>query len=177
MAGIKIHEQLSWLRKQKGVTQEDLARVFGITNQAISKWESGACCPDIALLPDIADFFEVSLDTLFGRTPAPKSEAISVGCVPWDNDDTLHAAVFLGRKLLSKAADLSQFTFVLEGDAKSVECGCNLTCGNVNGIAFAGGNLHCGDIGGGVNAGGNVKCGRVGGGVNAGGTVNCESHS
>lgn len=65
MANIKIHEQLALLRKQKGLTQDELAQIFSVTNQSVSKWESGACCPDISLIPDIANFFGVSIDTLF----------------------------------------------------------------------------------------------------------------
>lgn len=67
MANSSVHEQLVFLRKQKGLTQEELAQVFGVTNQAVSKWESGACCPDISLLPELADFFGVSIDSFFGR--------------------------------------------------------------------------------------------------------------
>ena len=52
MTTIKINEQIAFLRKQKGLTQEELAGVLGITNQAVSKWESAQCCPDIQLLPD-----------------------------------------------------------------------------------------------------------------------------
>ncbi|MDD4493968.1 MAG: helix-turn-helix transcriptional regulator [Eubacteriales bacterium] len=68
MANIKIYKQLSFLRKQKGLTQEELAQIFGVTNQSVSKWESGISCPDISLLPDIADCFGVSLDVLFGKS-------------------------------------------------------------------------------------------------------------
>ncbi len=66
MNTIKIHEQIAFLRKQKGVTQEELAKTLGVTNQAVSKWESGQCCPDIQLLPEIAKLFEVSVDELLG---------------------------------------------------------------------------------------------------------------
>lgn len=38
---IKLHEQISFLRKQKGLTQEQLANALGVTNQSVSKWESG----------------------------------------------------------------------------------------------------------------------------------------
>lgn len=66
MNNIKIHEQIAFLRKQKGLTQEQLAVSLGVTNQAVSKWESGQCCPDIQLLPAIASLFEVSVDELLG---------------------------------------------------------------------------------------------------------------
>ncbi len=67
---IKINEQIAFLRKQKNITQEELAQALGVTNQSVSKWESGACCPDIALLPDIAAYFGVTTDALLGYKPA-----------------------------------------------------------------------------------------------------------
>ena len=76
MTEIKINEQIAFLRKQKGLTQEDLAKALGVTNQAVSKWESAQCCPDIQLLPAIAKLFEVSVDELLGYTPASTSEDI-----------------------------------------------------------------------------------------------------
>ena len=77
MLKITLHEQLQKLRKEKGLTQEGLAEIFRVTNQAVSKWESGSCYPDIALLPEIADFYGVSIDTLFGRdNPSEYSKII-----------------------------------------------------------------------------------------------------
>ena len=66
MTTIKINEQIAFLRKQKYLTQEELANALGVTNQAVSKWESAQCCPDIQLLPDIAKLFDVSVDELLG---------------------------------------------------------------------------------------------------------------
>lgn len=70
MTTIKINEQIAFLRKQKGLTQENLARALGVTNQAVSKWESAQCCPDMQLLPELAGIFEVSIDELIGYRAA-----------------------------------------------------------------------------------------------------------
>lgn len=57
---------IAGLRKEKGVTQEELAKKVGVSAQAVSKWENGGV-PDMELIPDIADYFGVSIGTLFGR--------------------------------------------------------------------------------------------------------------
>lgn len=61
-----IGKQIAYLRKEKGVKQEELANYVGVSAQAVSKWENGGV-PDTELLPKIADFFSVSVDRLFGR--------------------------------------------------------------------------------------------------------------
>lgn len=66
---IKIGENIQALRKEKHLTQEELAEVFGVTSQSISKWELGLSCPDISVLPEIADYFKVSIDELIGYKP------------------------------------------------------------------------------------------------------------
>lgn len=63
---IKLAENLQILRKQKKITQEELASIFGVTSQSISKWELGLSCPDITLLPKIAEFYSVTIDELLG---------------------------------------------------------------------------------------------------------------
>lgn len=59
-------------RKEKGLTQEALANKLGVSNQAVSKWEGDVCCPDLQLLPLLADTLELSLDELFGRESMAK---------------------------------------------------------------------------------------------------------
>lgn len=63
---LHIARELKNLRKRRDLTQEELANILGVTPQAVSKWERGEGCPDVALLPGIAVFFGVSLDELFG---------------------------------------------------------------------------------------------------------------
>lgn len=61
-----IGGNIAALRKEKGAKQEELANYVGVSAQAVSKWENGGV-PDTFLLPKIADFFSVSIDSLFGR--------------------------------------------------------------------------------------------------------------
>lgn len=61
-----IGKQIATLRKERGIKQEELAKHVGVSTQAVSKWENGGV-PDTELLPMIADFFSVSVDSLFGR--------------------------------------------------------------------------------------------------------------
>ena len=55
------------LRKQKNVTQEELAAELGVTAAAVSKWENGYTLPDILMLCALADYFAVTTDELLGR--------------------------------------------------------------------------------------------------------------
>ena len=76
MTAMKINEQIAFLRKQRGLTQEALANALGVTNQAVSKWESAQCCPDICLLPRIADCFGVSIDELMGHSSITGNDSL-----------------------------------------------------------------------------------------------------
>ena len=63
---INIGTIIKNLRTKKQITQKQLATYLGVTEQAVSRWESGGGFPDIQLLPSIASFFGVSTDTLLG---------------------------------------------------------------------------------------------------------------
>lgn len=66
----KIGDRIAELRKQKGLTQERLGEIIGVSAQSVSKWENNTTMPDIMLLPIIADTFEVPIDHLFGKKTA-----------------------------------------------------------------------------------------------------------
>ncbi len=172
-------------RKKLGMTQDALAQKLGVTNQAVSKWESNQCCPDIGLLPQLADTLGLSIDQLFGR-PAP--EKVVRQDLPWADDNTLRAVIYIGHTLVDGHKEAKNITFTYEGPALnvtsafavhcgdvagSVDAGTDVNCGNVEGSVDAGCNVSCGDVGGDVDAGTNVGCGDVAGDVDAGVSVNC----
>ena len=64
---LMIGEKLRKLRRDRDMTQEMLASAFGVSPQAISKWECGDGYPDITMLPMIANYFKVTIDELMGN--------------------------------------------------------------------------------------------------------------
>lgn len=60
----KVAQQISALRKSKGITQSELGERVGVSFQAVSKWERGETLPDIAVLPDLAKVLETSIDNI-----------------------------------------------------------------------------------------------------------------
>lgn len=62
-------EHLTDLRKQRGLSQEQLGDLIGVSRQAVSKWESGSTTPELEKLLALSDYFEISLDRLVGRKP------------------------------------------------------------------------------------------------------------
>ena len=58
----KVGVQISTLRKNKGLTQSELADRLGISFQAVSKWENGITLPDVSILVDLASVLETSVD-------------------------------------------------------------------------------------------------------------------
>ncbi len=67
---MELNEKLQQLRKQRGLTQEQLARELYVSRTAISKWESGRGYPSIDSLKAIARFFSVSVDELLSGNEA-----------------------------------------------------------------------------------------------------------
>jgi len=68
----KLARNISIYRKEKGLTQEELAQILGLSFQAISKWENAQTMPDISLLPQLSRTLEVSIDKLLGYAAQDK---------------------------------------------------------------------------------------------------------
>jgi|GEM_PF-823093 len=74
MKEYNIGKYLRAKRNERELTQADLAKEFGVTYQAVSRWENNDSIPDIETLVMIADFYEVSLDDIIGRSKLVKLE-------------------------------------------------------------------------------------------------------
>lgn len=185
------------LRKERGMTQEQLAGLLGITYQAVSKWENEVSSPDISALPLLADVFGVSIDRLFGReapliedhslVPAEpetgtKEKGYAETFLPWPDDDTLHAVLFVGHQLVGHESpgdrlfSRKKIEFQYEGPALNIQCDFALTVnGDVEGSVSAGGDVDCDAVGGNVTAKGDVNCDAVMGSVSAGGDLSGDA--
>ncbi len=170
------------LRKDRGLTQEQLANELGISYQAVSKWETGNSCPDLTALPLLADLFGVSIDALFGRTetetaPVTAAPEPAADALPWPDDGGFYAVLYRGHELIGSQGEAKRvFRFAYEGPAQNVSCSFDLEItGEVCGDAAAGGDLTCGAVYGSVEAGGDVTCDSVSGNVRAGGDVTCDN--
>ena len=71
-----LPKNLQEFRRGRGITQEELADFIGVTKASVSKWENGQSLPDILLLPQLAAYFDVSVDDLLGYQPQLSTEQI-----------------------------------------------------------------------------------------------------
>ena len=179
---MSIHTQIAFYRKKEKLTQEALAEKLGISNQAVSKWESGQSCPDIMLLPKLADIFHISLDRLFEREFAEIEGE--------DDDPTLHIQLMEGNRRVKNLALQKEVHIYLEGSVRDIKSDFSVSCGEVmgnieaagsvncdavHGNVTAGGSVNCDDIYLNARAGGNITCDDIAGSASAGGSITCDS--
>ena len=180
MDNLKLNDTICFYRKKQGLTQEELAVKLGVTNQSVSKWESAQCCPDISLIPKLADIFDVSIDELFGREPFVNDVC---GQFPLRDDDIFRVVVARGKKVilvddLDKTIDI---TFPKNCNETTrqyfrVEVFGNICCdASINGDVIAHGQIECNEINGDIKeCKSNISCkGAINGDVNADGNVGC----
>ena len=100
-----LGKRIAALRRDKGLKQDELAQQLGVTPQAVSKWENDQTCPDITLLPKLAQILGVSVDELLSGKAEPEVPAVRVLPAEQRKDlkDMVEAAMDMGM-------DVTQFT-------------------------------------------------------------------
>ena len=91
----KMGEFLKHLRKEKGLTQEQLAEHFYVSSRSVSRWETGRNMPDVEMLIELADFYDVEIREIIDGER--KSENMDN-----ENKDTLRKVAEYSNKLLIK---------------------------------------------------------------------------
>ena len=138
---MNIGAKIKFLRKEKKVTQEELAEYLHISSQAVSKWETGASSPDIDLLPKLAIFFGTSLDMLLdfdqsqvdaavealvresgrgGKDPAKSEAFLRKALEKYPNNDLLLTCIL--EDMQEQNADKSRSGEILEFGERILAC-------------------------------------------------------
>ncbi len=174
---MKIGENIRALRQSRMLTQEQVALHLGVSSQAVSKWETSANTPDIALLPGLADLFGVTVDALFGRETLPLPEGL-----PQEDDGVIRVVQLRGRQVLAVTPRMSP-------DDPAIEIAFPRNCndrtqyfkvevqghviadGSINGDVVCHQSVECGQINGDVRVQGNLKAGTI----NSIGSIQCSS--
>lgn len=103
-------QRFSRLRKSRGLTQGDVAEKLNISGQAVSKWENDISAPDISILSDLADIFNVSIDTLLGRE---KEDVVKMDTAATDNASVAAVSEGEGQKEVGPV-DTSKLVFKIK---------------------------------------------------------------
>ena len=157
---MSIGKNIAIFRKGKGLTQAELGDLIGVSNQAVSKWESEMTMPDVMILPTLADVFGCYIDELFSREVKIKNRCDYSAELPWNDDEVIRGVVFQGKKIL-KVTDypVENITFEIEGNALCVSSEANIIInGNVVGGCTSEGNISVrGNITGECISNGNIE--------------------
>ena len=98
---MELGNNIKELRKQKGLRQEQLAEAMGVSAASVSKWETNQSYPELTLLAELADFFEVSIDTLVGHNlNADRMETLIAQMVKAEDEHEEVTAASLCEKIL-----------------------------------------------------------------------------
>lgn len=145
-------------RKQKGLSQEALAKQLGVTSQAVSKWENAKTAPDIAFLPVMAEIFGCYIDELFSREVKTEIHYDHCAELPWPDDNTIRIFQTMGKKILKS----QQGNTCIE---VSFPRNCNETTRQYFKVEVLGNLVSDGSINGDVVCHGHINCHEINGDV------------
>lgn len=124
---MSIGKNIAKYRKALSLTQEELGEQLGVTNQAVSKWESEVSMPDIMLLPRIAFVLGVSLEDIYGIEKESKEESVSADNFPTFCHNKLHELFFYNTRMRFTNVDNSDEA-QFEYQRKKLKDGCRIGC-------------------------------------------------
>lgn len=93
---LSFSEKLQTLRKEKGLSQEQLAELLNVSRQSISKWESGQTYPEINKLIIVSDLFEITLDDLVKDKNTGCTDSVDYESEEEDDDGLMFGGMMVG---------------------------------------------------------------------------------
>ncbi len=176
---MSIGKNIARFRKAKGWTQAELGEKIGVSNQAVSKWESETSMPDVMLLPVLADAFGCYVDELFSREVKTEIHYDHCAEFPWADDNTIRIFQTVGKKIM-KSQEVNtcmEVTFPRNCNETTrqyfkVEVLGNLMSdSSINGDVVCHGYIDCHEINGDVSAQGSITAYEI----NSHGKIVCNS--
>lgn len=130
---MSIGKNIAKYRKLSGLTQEELGKQLGVTNQAVSKWESEVSMPDIMLLPEIASALCINLDDIYGISEKRENISVSADDFPSLCHEKLRELFYSSTRVRFTNVDNSDEA-QLEYQKQKLNDGCRIGCfSNSNG--------------------------------------------
>lgn len=125
-----IGKNIALYRKLKGITQEELGSILGVTNQAVSKWESEVSMPDILLLPDLINALDISFEILYGIETKEKNDSKNPDMMPDIAYNALHYATdrlwtkghYQGCDITNRDERITYRKNLMKNDEKKIVC-------------------------------------------------------
>ena len=176
---MSIGKNIASFRKAKGWTQAELGEKIGVSNQAVSKWESGTSMPDVMLLPVLADAFECYIDELFSRGVNTEIHYDHCAEFPWADDNTIRIFQTVGKKIIKSQETNTCIEVAFPRNCNEttrqyfkVEVFGNLfSDSSINGDVVCHGYIDCHEINGDVSAQGTITAHEI----NSHGKIVCDS--
>ena len=176
---MSIGKNIASFRKAKGWTQAELGEKIGVSNQAVSKWESGTSMPDVMLLPVLADAFECYVDELFSRVVKTEIHYDHCAEFPWADDNTIRIFQTVGKKIIKSQETNTCIEVAFPRNCNEttrqyfkVEVFGNLfSDSSINGDVVCHGYIDCHEINGDVSAQGTITAHEI----NSHGKIVCNS--
>lgn len=133
----KIGEFLKSLRKEKEKTQEEIADLFGVSSRSVSRWENGNTLPDLSILVELADYYDVDIRELIdGERKSEKMDKETKESLLLIADYTdktkkqaiIRALVFFGLELFCCGVTIGAAILVIKSDGKISPGYCVIPC-------------------------------------------------
>ena len=105
----KTGQLITTLRKEKGLTQKQLAEALNVTDKAVSKWERGLSFPDISMLEPISDLLDISIMEILAGERQPSNAPVPLE----EAQELINASVELGEEQIRHRKQISRLIIII----------------------------------------------------------------